>query len=58
MDIPVVVLTSKALSDEERRRLAPHALRILSKQDLAAGQVVDELRAALSEAGGRGTSRG
>jgi signal transduction histidine kinase/DNA-binding response OmpR family regulator len=58
MDIPVVVLTSKALSDEERRRLAPHALRILSKQDLAEGQAVDDLRAALSGAGERGTGRG
>jgi CheY-like chemotaxis protein/two-component sensor histidine kinase len=48
MDIPVVVLTSKALSDEERRRLAPHALRILSKQALAAGDTADDLRAALS----------
>jgi signal transduction histidine kinase/CheY-like chemotaxis protein len=58
MDIPVVVLTSKALSDEERRRLAPHALRILSKQDLAEGQAVDDLRAALSGAGDPGTDRG
>ena len=38
MDIPVVVLTSKTLSDEERRRLAPHARRILSKQALAEGR--------------------
>ena len=48
MDIPVVVLTSKALSDEERRQLAPHALRILSKQALADGVTADDLRAALS----------
>jgi signal transduction histidine kinase/CheY-like chemotaxis protein len=48
MDIPVVVLTSKALSDEDRRRLAPHALRILSKQALATGDSADDLRAALS----------
>ena len=48
MDIPVVVLTSKALSEDERRRLAPHALRILSKQALAAGDTADDLRAALS----------
>jgi len=48
MDIPVVVLTSKTLSDEERRRLAPHALRILSKQALADGVTADDLRAALS----------
>ena len=48
MDIPVVVLTSKTLSDEDRRRLAPHALRILSKQALATGDSADDLRAALS----------
>ena len=45
---PVVVLTSKTLSDEDRRRLAPHALRILSKQALATGDSADDLRAALS----------
>jgi signal transduction histidine kinase/CheY-like chemotaxis protein len=50
MDIPVVVLTSKALTDEERRRLAPHAVRILSKDALAQDEVVDDLRAALSGA--------
>jgi signal transduction histidine kinase/CheY-like chemotaxis protein len=48
MDIPVVVLTSKTLSDDERRRLAPHAFRILSKQALADGVTADDLRAALS----------
>ena len=52
VDIPVVVLTSKTLTDEERRRLAPHALRIFSKQALAEGEAVDDLRAALSVAGG------
>ena len=53
MDIPVVILTSKALSEEERRRLAPHALRILSKQALADGAAVEELRAALATVAGR-----
>jgi CheY-like chemotaxis protein len=48
MDIPVVVLTSKSLSEEERRRLAPHALQVLSKQALADGAAVGQLRAALS----------
>ena len=48
MDIPVVVLTSKTLTDEERRRLAPHAHRILSKQALAAGEEGEHLRAALA----------
>jgi signal transduction histidine kinase/CheY-like chemotaxis protein len=48
MDIPVVVLTSKTLTDEERRRLAPHALRILSKEALAQGEAAEDLLAALS----------
>jgi len=50
MDIPVVVLTSKVLTDEERRRLAPHARRILSKQALAEGTEGDRLRQVLSGA--------
>jgi len=57
MDIPVVVLTSKTLSDDERRRLAPHALRILSKQTLAEGETADDLRAALSAPGTREPAR-
>jgi hypothetical protein len=48
MDIPVVVLTSKTLTDEERRRLAPNAHRILSKQALATGDEGEHLRAALA----------
>jgi CheY-like chemotaxis protein/two-component sensor histidine kinase len=48
MDIPVVILTSKALTDEERRRLAPHAWRILSKQALAEGGEDGHLREVLS----------
>ncbi|HKZ04576.1 MAG TPA: ATP-binding protein [Methylomirabilota bacterium] len=48
MDIPVVILTSKALTEEERRRLAPHAVRILSKDALSRREVIDELRAVLS----------
>jgi CheY-like chemotaxis protein len=47
-DIPVVVLTSKALTDEERSWLAPHALRILSKEALALGEAAEDLRVALS----------
>jgi signal transduction histidine kinase/CheY-like chemotaxis protein len=48
MDIPVVVLTSKMLTDEERRRLAPRAHRILSKEALATGDEAEHLRAALA----------
>ena len=58
MDIPVVVLTSKTLTDEERRRLAPHARRILSKQALAAGGEVDHLRDVLSGMEPREAGRG
>ena len=54
MDIPVVILTSKALTDDERRRLAPHARRILSKQALATGDEAEHLRAALSGEAPRG----
>ena len=58
MDIPVVILTSKALTDDERRRLAPHARRILSKQALATGDEAEHLRAALSGEAPRGEPRG
>ncbi len=58
MDIPVVVLTSKTLTDEERRRLAPHARRILSKQALAEGREIDHLRDILSDAEPREAGRG
>jgi signal transduction histidine kinase/ActR/RegA family two-component response regulator len=50
-DIPVVVLTSKTLSDEEQRMLAPHAARIVSKQTLSRSDRADELLEALSAAG-------
>jgi CheY-like chemotaxis protein len=49
-DIPVIVLTSKTLS-EERRLLAPHALRIISKDTLARKDRTDDLREALAAAG-------
>jgi signal transduction histidine kinase/DNA-binding response OmpR family regulator len=58
MDIPVVVLTSKALTDEERRRLAPHAHRILSKQALAEGREIEHLRDILRDAEPREAGRG
>jgi signal transduction histidine kinase/CheY-like chemotaxis protein len=49
VDIPVVVLTSKALSREEEGALAPHATRILSKQALGrAGEPDDLLEVLLS----------
>jgi signal transduction histidine kinase/ActR/RegA family two-component response regulator len=50
-DIPVVVLTSKSLSSEERRMLAPHAARIVSKETLSRSDSADHLLEALSAAG-------
>jgi CheY-like chemotaxis protein len=58
MEIPVVVLTSKTLTDEERRRLAPRVRRILSKQALAEGREVDHLRDVLSDLEPREVDRG
>ena len=50
-DIPVVVLTSKILSGDEQRRLAPHAARIVSKETLSRSDSADHLLEALSAAG-------
>ena len=50
-DIPVVVLTSKTLSSEEQRLLAPHAARIVSKETLSRSDSADHLLEALSAAG-------
>ena len=50
-DIPVVVLTSKSLSSEEQRMLAPHAARIVSKETLSRSDSADHLLEALSAAG-------
>ncbi len=58
VDIPVVVLSSKVLTDEERRRLAPHARCILSKQALATADEGEHLRAALGPMAPREGARG
>ena len=50
-DIPVVVLTSKSLSNEEQRMLAPHAAGIVSKETLSRSDSADHLLEALSAAG-------
>lgn len=50
-NIPVVILTSKHLSPDERQLLAAHATRILSKQDLAGSDSAESLLHALSAAG-------
>jgi hypothetical protein len=46
----VIVLTSKTLREDERRRLAPHALRIVSKETLGRDDRIDNLREALTAA--------
>ena len=51
VNIPVVVLTSKALSSEEQRVLAPHAASIVSKATLSQPDSADHLLVALSAAG-------
>jgi signal transduction histidine kinase/ActR/RegA family two-component response regulator len=50
-DIPVVVLTSKSLSSEEQRTLAPHAARIVLKETLSRSDSADHLLEALWAAG-------
>ena len=50
-DIPVIVLTSKPLSSEEHRMLAPHATCILSKDPLAGSDSAEHLLEVLSAAG-------
>jgi CheY-like chemotaxis protein len=50
-DIPVVVLTSKSLSSEEHRMLAPHVACIVSKETLSRSDSADHLLEALSAAG-------
>ncbi|HXJ84210.1 MAG TPA: response regulator [Candidatus Methylomirabilis sp.] len=50
-DIPVIVLTSMTLSEDERRQLAPHALRIISKETLGREGQASDLREALVAAG-------
>ena len=50
-DIPVVVLTSKRLSQDEQKLLAPHATRIVSKATLSDSGDAESLLHALSAAG-------
>ena len=50
-DIPIIVLTSKTLSSDEQRLLAPHAARIVSKETLSQSDSADCLLEALSAVG-------
>ncbi len=46
-DIPVVVLTAKELTDEDRARLNGGVERVFRKQDMAAHELVAELRSVM-----------
>jgi CheY-like chemotaxis protein len=46
-DIPVLVLTAKKLSDEERRRLESDVQRVLRKDSSTAEGMLQEVREAL-----------
>ncbi len=52
-DIPVVIVTSKALEAADRARLAAHAATVLSKQSVSAEVLDGIVRAALAGAGRR-----
>jgi CheY-like chemotaxis protein len=53
-DVPVVVATSKTLTDEERLRLAGWRVPVLPKSALARDEAVHEVRDALRRAGWSG----
>jgi CheY-like chemotaxis protein len=42
--VPVVVVTGKDLTEEDRRRLNGHVAQVVQKQDVAAGDLVEQLR--------------
>jgi CheY-like chemotaxis protein len=46
--IPVIVLTAKDLTEEDRRRLSGRATRIIQKAGQSREQLVAELRRAIS----------
>jgi signal transduction histidine kinase/CheY-like chemotaxis protein len=50
-DIPVLVVTSKALDAAERERLAAQALAVLSKDEMAADTASESIRRVLVDAG-------
>jgi CheY-like chemotaxis protein len=50
-DIPVIILTSKALEADEQRSLAEKAVAVLSKSILARKEGLAVLREALQKAG-------
>jgi signal transduction histidine kinase/CheY-like chemotaxis protein len=52
-DLPVVVITAKDLSLEEREELQQHAIRVIEKDGLDRARLLRELRQALNELGGR-----
>lgn len=49
--IPILVLTAKLLTDEERARLNGHVERIMQKSDFNRGNFLLEVRRALARTG-------
>ena len=49
--VPVIVITAKDLSDEDRRRLNGEVARILQKSDLSMADLVAEVRAVAQAVG-------
>ena len=42
--IPVIVVTGKALTEEDRRRLNGHVIQILQKGGYSTGELLEEIR--------------
>ena len=56
-DIPVVVITARQLSEEDRRRLNGQVVRIIQKSQTTAEEVLAELRRLMPK-GAAGSSKG
>jgi CheY-like chemotaxis protein len=48
-DIPVIVITSKVIDEEDRERLADKALKILSKETASREEVMAQIEEILTE---------
>jgi CheY-like chemotaxis protein len=49
-DIPVIIVTSRVLHDSDRRRLAAHAIAIISKDNVNDAAIGDVVRGTLKSA--------
>lgn len=54
-DLPVIVVTAKDLTDEDRARLARNAQRVLVKQAMPLGELRQEIHSLLTRGFGNGT---